>query len=179
MATYKPDFITHYYRKGTPPFRSLSSLSDNEAVEIMKSLYEETMFGVRFKDPLQYLQNRRRSEEWVRKEFKIKGGAPLLDYPISFVLGESKWLTENSPDKSLHSGIKVLLSDLGEGDVSFTYPDSMISYRFGNEKPVNYYLSDFIRKGIHKEGNSFHSKKEGGSRKRLVNQPSSFTGTLY
>ena len=153
MTTYHPEIITHYFRRGTPPFRSLSSLSDDRAVDIMNSLYDETMFGRRFKDPAQYLLNRRRSERWVKEEFILKGGKPGLDYPIYFVLGESRWLFENSPDKSLHMEIQICLSDFEEGDVSFTYPDSMISFYFLNEKPVEFYLPDlhgkvFTRKEI-------------------------------
>jgi hypothetical protein len=142
MSTYHSDIITHYYKRGTPPFRSLSSLSESEAVSIMKSLYDETLFGTRFKNPAQYLQNRRQSEKWVREEFILKGGSPILEFPIYFVLGESAWLFEHSPDKSLHSEIQISLSDFEEGDVSFTYPDSMISFRFGNDRPTDYYLPE-------------------------------------
>jgi hypothetical protein len=153
MSEYKPDLITHYYKKGTSPFRSLSSLSDREAINIMKTLYDETLFGARFKNPEQYLKNRRQSEKWVREKFKLKGGAPILDYPIYFVLGESKWLIQNSPDKSFHTEIKVSLADFEEGDVSFTYPDSMISHWFGNDKPAEFYMPElhgkvFTRKEI-------------------------------
>jgi hypothetical protein len=143
MTKYQPEFITHYFRKGTHPFRSLSTLNDVEAVEIMRSLYDETMFGVRFKDPEQYLQKRRRSEKWVRDEFILKGGRPVLEYPIYFVLGESRWLTTHAPDRSLHNGMRIKLSDLKEEDVSFTYPDSMISFWLGNEKPADLYLPEF------------------------------------
>lgn len=67
----------------------------------------------------------------------------MLEYPIYFVLGESRWLIEQSPDRSLHQEIQIRLADFEEGDVSFTYPDSMISFWFGNEKPVDFYLPDF------------------------------------
>ena len=143
MPTYHPDFITHYFRRGTPPFQSLSSLSDEEAAGIMASLCDETPFGARFKQPAQYLQKRRLSEKWAREEFILKGGRPVLDYPIYFVLGGSQWLFDHSPDKSLHTEIQIKLSEFEEGDVSFTYPDSMISFAFGNEKPVDFYLPEF------------------------------------
>jgi hypothetical protein len=153
MSDYQPDFITHYYKMGTHPFRSLSTLNDREAVEIMWSLYDETLFGARFKDPEQYLQKRRRSEKWVRDEFMLKGGRPTLDYPIYFVLGESEWLITHSPDRSLHKEIRIQLSDFEEEDLSFTYPDSMISFWLGNEKPSDLYLPElhgkvFTRKEI-------------------------------
>jgi hypothetical protein len=143
MSKYQPDFISHYYKKGTQPFNSLSTLNDIEAIEIMRSLYDETMFGVRFKDPEQYLQKRRRSEKWIREEFILKGGCPVLEYPIYFVLGESQWLITHSPDRSLHKEVRIRLADLEEEDVSFTYPDSMISFWLGNEKPSDLYLPEF------------------------------------
>jgi len=142
MSDYQPTIITHYYRKGSVPFRSLSTLADDEAVELMKSMCDDTIFGARFKEPAHYLENRRRSEKWVREEFKSKGGCPVLDYPIYFVLGESRWLIDHSPDKTLHCEIQIPLSEFEEGDVSFTYPDSMISFWFGNEKPIEYYLAE-------------------------------------
>jgi hypothetical protein len=48
------DYLTHYYTKGTPPFRSLSTLPDDNALALMQALYDETLFGARFRDPLQY-----------------------------------------------------------------------------------------------------------------------------
>ena len=34
----KVDYLTHYYKKGTPPFRSLSALPKGEALGIMEAL---------------------------------------------------------------------------------------------------------------------------------------------
>lgn len=148
MQTYQPDFITHYYRKGTLPFQSLSSLPDDKALEIMRALCDETLFGARFKDPEHYLHNRRQSEKWVREQFILKGGRPLLKSPIYFVLGESRWLMENSPDRLLHQEVQIKLADFEEGDVSFTYPDSMISFWFEKEKPTGLYNTEFHGKII-------------------------------
>lgn len=142
MPAYQPDFITHYFARGASPFQSLSSLSDEEAAGIMASLCDDTPFGARFKNPGQYLQKRRQSEKWVRREFILKGGRPALDYPIYFVLGESQWLFDHSPDKSRHQEIRIKLSEFNEEDVSFTYPDSMISFAFAKDKPVDYYLPE-------------------------------------
>jgi hypothetical protein len=143
MTKYRPTFITHYYRKGTPPFQSLSSLPDQQAVDLMRLLADDTPFGQRFKDPEGYLKNRRKSEAWVRLEFMLKGGKPQLDYPIYFVLGDSRWLEKNSPDRSLHQAIQIDLAAFDEGDVSFTYPDSMISYWLGRDPTSLLYLPEF------------------------------------
>ena len=137
------DYLTHYYIKGTPPFRSLSTLPDDEALKLMTALYEETAFGARFKDPLRYLHNRQRTERWVRAEFIAKGGQPQEPYPIYMVLGSSPWLVKAAPNTPHHGEIRIPLAVFEEGDVSFTYPDSMISRWFGTEKPLEYYQPDY------------------------------------
>ena len=137
------DYLTHYYVKGTPPFRSLSTLPDDEALKLMTALYAETVFGARFKDPLHYLHNRQRTEKWVRSEFIARGGQPQEPYPIYMVLGASPWLIKAAPETPNHGEIRIPLSAFEEGDVSFTYPDSMISRWFGTEKPPEYYQPEY------------------------------------
>ena len=66
-----------------------------------------------------------------------------MDFPVYFVLGESQWLVKNSPDKSLHQEIKIDLVAFEEGDVSFTYPDSMISSWLGNDPKSVFYMPEF------------------------------------
>jgi hypothetical protein len=143
MVKYSPTYITHYYRRGTPPFQSLSSLPDQQAIELMRLLADDTPFGARFKDPEGYLQNRRMSEAWVRSELIHKGGKPQLDYPIYCVLGDSRWMVKNSPDRSLHQAIQIDLAAFDEGDLSFTYPDSMISYWLGHDPTSVLHLPEF------------------------------------
>jgi len=140
------DYLTYYYKRGTEPFRSLSALSDGEALQIMKDLYieySENILFERFKDPVQYLHDRRQAEHWVREEFLAKGGRPQEAYPISMVLGSSKWIEEHAPNPSTHGEIRVPLSAFTESDVSFTYPDSMVSLWLGRDKPIEYYQPDY------------------------------------
>jgi len=137
------DYLTYYYKLGTEPFRSLSALADEEAIKIMRELCDDTPFGTRFKDPVQYMRNRRQTEQWVREEFIAKGGHPRAAYPIPMVLGTSKWIVKNSPDPGAHGEIHIPLSVFTEYDVSFTYPDSMISLWFGKEKPIEYYQPEY------------------------------------
>lgn len=87
------DYLIHFYKSGTEPFRSLSALPDREAIQIMQDLYVEgAVFWERFEDPNQYLRTRRQIEQWLRQEFIAKGGAPQETYPIYMILGRSKWL---------------------------------------------------------------------------------------
>ena len=137
------DYLTHYYHTGTPPFRSLSTLPDEEALHLMAGLADDTYFGARFKDPLNYLHNRRRAEDWVRAEFTAKGGRPVESYPIYMVLGLSPWIERAVPITFSTCKIRFPLSIFQEGDVSFTYPDSMVSAILAAEKNPDYYEPDY------------------------------------
>jgi hypothetical protein len=137
------DYLTRYYKLNTEPFRSLSALPDEEAIKIMKELYDDTPLWSRFKDPVLYLCSRRQTEQRVREEFIAKGGQPRASYPIPMVLGESKWIVKNTPDPEVHREIRIPLSAFTEYDVSFTYPDSMISLWLGKDKPIEYYQPEY------------------------------------
>ena len=136
------EYLTHYYVKEIGPFRSLSELSDEAAIKIMEERCDDSPYGTRFKDPARYLKNRKETENWVRMGFIAKGGKPQASYPIPMVLGSSKWLDKNGPERGGGTKIRIPLSIFTEHDISFTYPDSMISRWFGLEKPTEYYLPD-------------------------------------
>ena len=140
------DYLIHAYRKGTDPFRSLSALSDMEAIQKMKGFYVEgAIFWERFKDPAQYLKARRQVEQWLRREFVAKGGKPQAPYPIYMVLGRSKWI-ETALDAATRATtveIQVPLALFRECDVSFTYPDSMVSFMLDNQRDLEYYLPEY------------------------------------
>jgi hypothetical protein len=139
------DFLIHFYKRGSEPFRSLSSLPDAEASQIMKDLYiEGSIFWERFKDPAWYLQARRQTEGWLRREFIAKGGEPREEYPIYMVLGLSLWVERHADPATLATTeqISVPLALFGEGDISFTYPDSMVTSLVAYLKDPSYYLPD-------------------------------------
>jgi hypothetical protein len=132
------EYVTHYYK--SVPFRSLSALSKSEAQKVMKELCDDSPFFERFKEPLQYWDNRLETEAWLRDKFIEKGGKPKDTNPIYAVLGSAAWI-ENY---SLSSGIEVDMlriptSFFKESDISFTFPDSMVSYWIGRDKPEAYY----------------------------------------
>ena len=133
------DYLTHYYMGDREPFHSLSALPDDDAIRIMVALSDDTPFGARFKQPHQYLAARKESEAWVRAEFIAKGGRPQASFPISCVLGSSRWLEQAAPERAIHAAICIPLALFTADDVSFTYPDSMISRWFGRDKPAEYY----------------------------------------
>jgi hypothetical protein len=140
------DHLIHFYRRGTEPFQSLSALPDSEAMQVMADFYvEEAIIWERFKDPTQYLRARRQVEQWLYKEFVAKGGDPQESYPIYMVLGRSRWLLRMADAATLATTaeIQVPLSIFRECDVSFTYPDSMVSWLLEKQKPPKYYLPDY------------------------------------
>lgn len=140
------DHLIHFYRIGTEPFQSLSTLSDRDAVQIMKDYYVEgSVLWERFKDPSHYMRTRRQIEHWLHQEFIAKGGAPQESYPIYMVLGRSKWLLTATDPATLTTTaeIQVPLSLFRECDISFAYPDSMISVPMANQKESEYYLPDY------------------------------------
>ena len=137
------DYLTHYYKPGRRPFQSLSALPEDEAVRIMQDLYEETVFSARFKDPSQYLRDRKQTEQWVRRKFIEKGGCPREPHPVYMVLGGSRWIKAHALLEGALGEIRIPLSVFQPGDVSFTYPDSMISQWFGADQPQEYYLPDY------------------------------------
>jgi hypothetical protein len=46
------DYLTHYYNMDKGPFQSLSALPDDEAIQIMQQLCDDTPSGIWFKDPI-------------------------------------------------------------------------------------------------------------------------------
>jgi len=88
---------------------------------------------------------RRQIEQWLRQEFIAKGGAPQESYPIYMILGRSKWLltAADAATRATTAKIQIPLSLFQEGDVSFTYPDSMVSFLLANQKESAYYLPDY------------------------------------
>lgn len=134
-------FLTHYYKKGSLPFRSLLALPENKAMKVMEELSDDTPLFSRFKEPIQYLENRKETEKWFRDKFIEKGGQPLNEYPIYAVVGSSKWIEHYSSAIDIEK-IQIPISIFSECDISFTYPDSMVSYTYFKEKPCNYYLPE-------------------------------------
>lgn len=131
--------LTHYYHQDQEPFRSLSALPDEEAIRIMQALADDTPYGERFKNPRQYLAARKAAEGWVRLEFIKKGGHPQAQYPITMVLGSSAWLRKYAPHPDKHGEISLPLSLFTDREISFTYPDSMISHWLGRDQPAAFY----------------------------------------
>ena len=139
------DYLLHIHRKGSEPFRTLSSLPEDEAVRLMEELYVEgSVFWERFKDPRGYLRFRKEVERNLRAAFLAKGGKPVDEHPIYLVVGRPRWMDDVSDEKTLQTTqiITVPLSLIAKERVSFTYPDSMVSALITAEKNPEYYEPD-------------------------------------
>lgn len=140
------ELLTHIYRRGSEPFQSLSALSDEQALPIMKSLYVAgSAYWGRFEYPQEYLQTRRQTETWLRQAFIAKGGIPQLAFPIYFMVGDPPWLERAADPATVASTnrIQVPVSIFNEGDISFTYPDSMVTLLLENLQDPEIYQPDY------------------------------------
>jgi hypothetical protein len=140
------DFLIHVHRKGSPPFRTLSALPDEQAVEIMRDLFVEgSVFWERFKDPRGYLALRRKVERNLREGFLAKGGRPADSHPVYLILGRPKWMDLAADEATLQTTdtLEIPLSVIPPDAVSFTYPDSMVSALLAERKPPEYYEPEY------------------------------------
>jgi hypothetical protein len=140
------DYLVHLYKSNTEPFRTLSGLPEEDAIQIMQSLYQAgSIFWERFEDPAGYLRLRKQIEQYVREAFIAKGGMPREPHPIYMAFGRTRWMLNclDAVTLATTTEIEVPLSLFEERDVSFTYPDSMVSFLLAQDKGADYYLPDY------------------------------------
>lgn len=135
-------YLTHYYKVGTTPFKSLSALPEKEAIKKMEELYDDNAVWERFKNPVWYLRERKKIESWLREQFILKGGNPQEDYPIYMVMGKCEKLEKHMGEVNL-AKIQIPISYFNKGDISFTYIDSMFSFQLGEDKSSQYYQPEY------------------------------------
>ena len=134
--------LTHYYHKDDRPFETLSSLFEDEALSVMFNLGKRTgAVYDRFNNPQKYWRQRLKTESWLRQEFIQKGGIPISLYPLYFVVGRAVWIEEGFNGQS--SIIEIPLTAFNHKQISFTYPDSMISYWLKNQTEQKFYHSEY------------------------------------
>lgn len=132
------NYLTHYYHKDENPFRTISSLSDDEAMKVIgKYDPSEALVYRRFKDPIKYLKERRTTELWLRDEFIKLGGKPVNKWPYYLVLGRSSYIFDGYNGECRE--IKLPMSEIDLEQVSFTYPDSMVSFWLSQRQDEEYY----------------------------------------
>ena len=117
-------YITHYYVRGTDPWKNIMLLPEEaaflKAAELASAHKGMTSFG-RFADFRNYYPLRKAADKWVREQLIRLGGKPRLEHPFSFVLGESDYL------KAWFDGgdsLRIPLDEIPDELISFTLGDS-------------------------------------------------------
>ena len=121
-----PTVLTHYFKPGREPFRTLSDLPLDTAVRLAKSLNEDRAIAAsRFEDAEKYVKLRHTTEQRLRSDCKKLGMHRRRRNPVYFVLGRSMSFIERY-EKRL-CWVQVELDALPRDSVSFTYGDSMVN----------------------------------------------------
>lgn len=140
------DYLLHFCKKGSPPFRTLSALPEAQAIPIMNRLYipGSTMWE-RFSDPAGYMSFRTQVEASLREGFMAKGARLADAFPIYAVLGRPPWTVQEMDEASRRTTeeIPIPLSLFDSNDVSFTFPASMASAELAAEKDPGQYEPEF------------------------------------
>ena len=129
-------FLYHFYDARSGPFRSLTSVSQDEAREIIERIKTE-----------------RNCERMLREAFAKKGGIMEIDSPHYMVLEFSPWLSTWYEESRY---IKIPVEEFDLRTVSFTYGDSMPTFSDsvydGKEYRKKVYFYDEILEIIKKYG---------------------------
>ncbi|GKX34438.1 MAG: hypothetical protein MnENMB40S_20560 [Rhizobiaceae bacterium MnEN-MB40S] len=127
-----PDKITNYYSLSDHPFQNLSELAPDERTAVLEELRTRKAQNPAFKRVFgsAYMEFRRRTEAKLHAMFKDRGGKPERKSPHYFVLGTCEWFAGLYPDPET---VTLDWRSLPREIVSFTYPDSFVSMRFGPE----------------------------------------------
>jgi hypothetical protein len=134
--------LTHYHHQDEPPFQNLSALSATEALRVIERLrHRSGAVYRRFRDPVQYLAQRRSTERWLREAFIQQGGRPQSAYPHYFVVGRSTWIEAGFEGK--YGMLQLPIEAFPAETVSFTYTDSMISHWLRSQTEQAFYHPEY------------------------------------
>lgn len=124
-------FLYHYFEKEQGPFRNLSRLSVQEAMEVSREIRKEGKIFASQRNE-EYMIIRRELEKIAREQFILKGGKPTNVYPHYMTLGPCPWLQSWYQEPAfLKLSWEVIPSEL----MSFTYGDLFPTMRYQDDKP--------------------------------------------
>lgn len=130
-----PAYLYHYYELKNGPFRNITEFGIKKAFDIQRKISD----GWNSKRPPNYIDLRFGLEKRLKEQFISKGGKPNRDDPFYFTLGECEW----AKSWYINPGVvKIRLSDFKSEHISFTYPDSMVSFQFCDEPKLATYRKD-------------------------------------
>ncbi|MTI31241.1 hypothetical protein [Xanthovirga aplysinae] len=131
-----PKYLFHYFEVEKGPFRNITEFGLEKAIDIQNQISD----GLNSKRPPNYIELRFALEERLKEQFIAKGGKPNRNDPFYFTLGECEWAKSWYVNPGV---VKIPLSALKAEHISFTYPDSMVSFQFYDEPKLATYRKDF------------------------------------
>ena len=124
-----PDHVTHYFRRGTTPFRNLSDVRESELASVLAGLATlEYRAGSARRFGPDYMRLRRSTEDRARELLMGRGGRPERTAPHYFVLGASDWFRGLYADAD---EVRLPLSSLPPHATSATWGDSISALGLG------------------------------------------------
>ena len=144
--------LYHYYEKTCEPFRTITSLPFDEAVEVLREWREFNPHSE--KTTVEYFLNLRYGrDKLLRDKFIEIGGKPVRNAPVYFTLGANKGMTTWYNNAAY---IKIPVIEFDPDTVSFTYGDNFAVFNpvlnTGEEYWGNIYKYADIIKLIKKYG---------------------------
>jgi len=97
-------FLVNYRTPKCEPLKSITQLSEKEAIEVAKKLHQENPYDgfQRFGDDFtKYYHHRIRTEKWLYDEFIVIGGRPQMAHPLYFFVHE--WDIVDNANQQLKS----------------------------------------------------------------------------
>jgi len=131
-----PKYLYHYYESENGPFRNITEFGFEKATDIQRKIST----GPNSKRLPNYIDLRFALETRLKQQFILKGGQPNRDDPFYFTLGECAWLKSWYANPGV---VKIPLSDFKPEQISFTYPDSMISFQLHDEPQYAAYRKEY------------------------------------
>ena len=117
--------LYHFFDRRTGPFRSLTSISPEEAKAVIQTIKQERPDSQCAQRHDHYVEYRHNCEAILRREFAAKGGVMEKDSPHYMVVGFSPWLSTWFEQSEY---IKIPIEEFDLRTVSFTYGDSMPTF---------------------------------------------------
>lgn len=127
-----PKYLYHYYEIENGPFQNITEYGYEKATNIQNQILE----GHNSKRPQNYIDLRFSLEKRIKQQFISKGGKPTRIAPFYFTLGPCDWLKTWYVNPGI---IKIPLANFNPKHISFTYPDSMVSFQFSDEPKLATY----------------------------------------
>lgn len=112
--------LYHYYEKDIGPFRNLSDLSVDRAVDVLEDIRMTRPSSQAARRDMNYMNRRINYENQARALFVEKGGKPTREAPHYMVVEECEWLDSWYLDSEC---IKIPVEEFPLDSISFTYGD--------------------------------------------------------